>query len=477
MKTKKFFSIVLSLMMLFTSNISVFAQSYHSTERTLSKNNSLYKEINEMDKMLKDLSEEINRIEEKPYSGLGRKVSKMEHKKLQNQIHQIRDKYLDLIRQMEIQSDNFTETMRAVLSADDNIIRQISHNYYNFSESMDSWWKRIDSSLDLAVDYINSGLARPHNAIIDFSMEMEFMKNHITTDLKSRYALFSEKKTSLFKALEEVMEDMPKEDIYKMTEAEFDVYLNKVRKRAEINANIVYDAMNAGNRELLIFKAGEEAPSARQLAKQIQFHLKNIGKAKPGFINRLKLIRGLNRFANDVDGRIKYVSKVTKLDPLEVKIGNKVIKTEHGLISALRSAGPLVVIGAVLTAATIVDVNAQNIFPNGANSARRMANIKNAIENDLDISASDALDFYVGHFNENESVIEKSKAHYMNMVRLLALTQQADNDKNEIFNIMESVDPKVSDVNFSATADIINAFNTYMENNPMEQVLSQKELI
>ena len=233
---------------------------------------------------------------------------------------------------------------------------------------------------------------------------------------------------------EEVTKDMPKEDIYKMTEAEFDAYLKGVRKTAANNFRVVSDAMNAGNRELLILKAGEKAPSAKQLAKQIQIHLKNIGKAKPGFINRLKLIRGLKRFANDVDGRIEYVSKVTKIDPIEVKVGNKVIKTERGLSSALRSAGPLIVVGVVLTAATIVEVNAQNVFPKSSNP-RRMYDIQKAIENDQDVSASDILDFYVTRVIENESVIERSNAHYMNMVRLLALVEQADNDKDEIFNI------------------------------------------
>ena len=471
MNTKKFFSIALSFILLITSNVSVFA--YSQTDLTLTKHDSFYDEMRELDKIFEGLNEKIRKIE----NGSISEISKMTYKKLQNQIHQIRDKYLDLIRQMEIQSDNFAETTRAVMSADDNIIRQISHNYYNFPEWVDMWWKYIESSLDFAVD---NPTHRTSYAISSFSINMKKMENYIKNDLKTRYALFKKEKTSLFKAIEEVTKDMPKEDIYKMTEAEFDIYLKEVRNVAANNFRVISDAMNTGNRELLILKAGEtapSAPSARQLAKQIQFHLRNIGKAKPGFINRLKLIKSLKRFANDVDGRIEYVSKVTRLDPLEVKIGDKVVKTERGLSSALRSAGPLVVIGVVLTAATIVDVNAQNIFPKGANSARRMANIKNAIENDLDISASDALDFYVGHFDENESIIENSNAHYMNMVRILALAQQAYNDKDEIFNILEVEDPSLADVDYSQVEKINDALDKFLGNNAINQQILTQELM
>ena len=443
MKTKKFFSIALSLILLITSNSAVFANS--TTSLQISR---FADEIQDIEIRLFDVQQKIANM------GTYKQITTQKMvKDLQKELYEIGDNYFRVAREMHFKSAGLSKVTTKINPADKSLIHNVSYAYNN-SEEIYKLWDNAGGE----VNNIIANMATVDRRLLVGELEeyVKSMESLITTDLHSRFVLINGERESLFKALEQVTQDMPKEDIYKMIFNTLDE-----SDRAGIN---------------LIIQAREDAPSARKLAKGIQSYLKQIGKAKPGFINRLKLIRDLKRFSKNVDGRIEYVSKVTRLDPLEVEVGKGMVKTERGLSSMLKSVAPLIVVGVVLTAATIVDVNAQNVFPKSANP-RRMHNIKKAIENDQDVSVSDALDFYIGHFDENESVIENSNAHYMNMVRFLVLAQQANNDKAKIFNAMESLDPEVSGTNFSATTEVSNAFDMYMENNPVEQVLSQEELI
>ena len=451
MKTKKFFSIIMGIMLLATSNVYIFAENLSGTKSL--DVCRFEREIEGIDAQLSVLVEKVEKMYEV------KSVTTLEMlEDLKSKLKEIVNKYHNLSDEMLTYSSNISNATEKIAKVDRSVIGQVTAKHLELANDLTG---DAIYYIDDIIDNMNTGIMSNSVPSTRISLNNIYgritsLKSNIITNLNSERYAIEVGKTNLFKALETVTKDMPKEDIYNMI-----VNTMSESDRAGIN---------------LIMQAREEAPSARKLAKGIQSYLKEIGLAKPGLINRLKLIKDLKRIHN-VDGRIEYVSKATRLDPLEVKIGTEMtgkefVRTERGLSRILKSAGPMIAIGAVLTAVTIVDVNAQNVFPKGANSARRMASIKKAIENDLDVSVSDALDFYVGHFDENESVIENSNAHYMNMVRLLALTKQANDDKDKIFNILEKEDPSLPDVSYSQAEEITNALDKYLYNNLDKEIMS-----
>lgn len=454
MKTKKFFSIILAGILLTTSNISLFSQNiqvfsdnpYLFTSDGGSQVYVFENEIEEIEKMFSDLEKEIKLVVFNRRDGM----TKRTQKRLFKHVTQIKEKYSDLLTRMKLQSTNLERVTRTVNPYFDGLLNKISREAYPFIPFGASW-KRIESGISAAPHLMGRGIPDISEEIL---IDVKDMHKFVKADLNIHLKVFSGERKSLFSALEMVTSNMSKEELYRM----------------------VYTTLSDADREGInvLVEAGEKAPSLRKLAKSIRTHLKTINRAKSA-LSRSKLIYVLKEYySKDVDSRIKYVSEVTRLDLLEQKVGKEIVKTERGLSGILRSATPLIVVGVVLTAATIVEVNAQNVFPKGSNHARRMASIKKAIENDQDISVSDALDFYVGHFEENQSVIENSNAHYINMLYLLAATQKADNDKDMIFDIINKEDPSIQVSHILTSQEVNNAFDIYMENNPAEAFLSQE---
>lgn len=187
----------------------------------------------------------------------------------------------------------------------------------------------------------------------------------------------------------------------------------------------------------LILKAGKQSKTSMSLARDIGSYLAKFkGGVRPNLWNTLKLSRQLKNLTPEA--RIKYVDEMTKLKPGEMSLARDISTKPRVAGKFMKIGAPLMIVGAVLTAVSITEVNAQNAFPEFAN-IRDKKNIKDAIENDEEVSVVSALRWYTDP--TNESVIERNNAHYMSLVSILFSLAQADEDKDGILEVLNEIDP------------------------------------
>ena len=187
----------------------------------------------------------------------------------------------------------------------------------------------------------------------------------------------------------------------------------------------------------LVLQASKRSKSAVNLAKDINRYLARFkGAVKPSLWNTLKLSRELSHLTPEA--RIKYVDEITKLKPNEMHLARSVAERPAVANKFLKIGTPLMIVGVVLTAVSITEVNAQNAFPKFA-SITEKDKIKKAIENDEEVSAVSAIRWYTDP--ANASAIEKNNAHYMNQIALLFSVAQAQEDEEGILAVMRELDP------------------------------------
>ena len=186
----------------------------------------------------------------------------------------------------------------------------------------------------------------------------------------------------------------------------------------------------------LVIRASKDSKSSINLARDINRYLTKFkGTVRSNLWNTLKLSRELSRMAPEA--RIKYVDEITKLKPTEMHLARNVATEPRVASKFLKMGAPLMIVGVVLTAVSITEVNAQNAFPKFA-SITEKRKIQQNIENDEEVSAVSFIRWYTDP--ENASIIEKNGVHYMNLIGILFSAAQAEEDKEGILSVMNEMD-------------------------------------
>ncbi len=263
------------------------------------------------------------------------------------------------------------------------------------------------------------------------SIWTEQMQTHIKFNLQTRVNVISGQNSSFFDAMNKLQELVSREEIWERAFKHL-----TPQQQASVN---------------LMLQASKNSKSSINLAKDINRYLAKFkGTVKPSLWNTLKLSRELSRLTPEA--RIRYVDEMTKLSPTEMNLAKSIAEKPGVASKFLKMGTPLMIVGVVLTAVSITEVNAQNAFPKFAGITEKNK-IKKAIENDEEVSAVSAIRWYTDP--ENASIIEKNKAHYMNQVSILFSVAQANQDQEGILAVMREIDPdpKLGTANIQGQVD------------------------
>lgn len=195
------------------------------------------------------------------------------------------------------------------------------------------------------------------------------------------------------------------------------------------------DAFNAN------LRLHQRPPTTRELmgvVTDIRKYLKKTNiSGKPGFsfFRLLRELRGMN-----MAEREKYVAFLTDLTPKQKQllkdIGTLENKATQKLtVKKMLRTGPLLIVGTILVATTITDVNAQNHFSDQTLNNTKLNQIANNIKRG-DASPTVAMEYC--SIPASESVVMRDVEHTMNCATLAMAKSAAEDDIDIIEDIVDN---------------------------------------
>lgn len=431
---RKALCFVLSLVLL-SSNVQIYAQGVSHVQRVLppEAESAITKKLDNVESLLAKLESDTKRLIDwaKGMDGLylTDKGYIKELNKLSGEISEFERSYSLLLADIGYYSKELKAQLAGLgTNFHDNVLEALTSKYYGKSSIIEpAGIIRVkDIVIPEAYDFralISDILSKADKgaAIEEQTIVFEQLINrfHMNIDLtaKAQLDVLRQQSESYFKSLNKLAK------IYKEDEL-WEFVLSRISKQDQ-------------ERLKLVLRAGEDRRYFG-LARDIKKYLRAFkGNADEGLLSTLKLTRKLKGLK--AEERIRTVDRMTKLERGQVNFAEDVLRNRPKNIGRLLKVGsPLMIVGVVLTAVSITEVNAQNVFPPFAGIREKEA-IKKAIENDEEVSAVSALRWYMDPINKG--TVQNNRAHYLNLVSLFLAATEAEEDQEGIINVINEMDP------------------------------------
>ena len=438
----KFLCLTLSSVLLI-SNTQVFAQyadipTYKDVpdliEPSLQK--SLIRKMKNVNELADDINASLTGLRVNSQMGkegvLTEAGKKNVLERVQNDLTKLEQSYADLSSEVNVITKKINKGVWEKMgnapgvNVENGVLETLAHRYYGSGAVIERDMYVIEKAslpeieqLKVAVTEILSN-SKMDDAILKnadiMSIWTEQLQMEIKFGLESRVNYISKQNKSFFEAMRNVSEFVDREKIWNMAFSHL-----TPQQQASVK---------------LVLQASKESKSAINLAKDINRYLAQFkGTVNPSWWNTLKLSRQLRNLTPEA--RVKYVDEITKLKPTEMHLAQSITERPAVARKFLKIGAPIMIVGIVLTAVSITEVNAQNAFPEFA-SIREKKAVRDAIENDEEVSMVSLLRWYTDP--SNQSIIEKDNAHFINLIGILFSVAQAEEDKEGILSIMNEMD-------------------------------------